>query len=277
MTTWLTTQPSVQFRRHGDFYRMYDGSYLALCLAAVAIMAATGWQGLTDRYGWWMAWSFPLAVHIVVLCNVFIHNCTHGNFPRPINRLVGELCGMVVLTRYASWEIVHRRHHKYSDDPERDPHPVDPNFLKFSLRTFARVEEQLQQQYFDLHGGVTRKNRRHERWRAVLSFGASAALIYTWYRFLGAPIFLAMFLPLFAIGVLHILHFNWVTHDPTARSGQHRPVNTDSGIYWFLNRIWFGIYCHANHHRYASLFDPRKLDASPGAAPGGGACAMCAG
>lgn len=254
-------QPSVVLRQKRNFYPVYDGVYLVLFLGLIGLMRATGWTGLADGFEDWMLWGLLPAAHVVILCNVFIHNCTHANFPRPINRLVGELCGLVVLTRYASWEIVHRRHHKFSDDEERDPHPVLPSFWQFALRTFVRVEQQLQRQFFDLHGGDTPENRRHERWRAVLSFGTTATLVVAWYTFLGKHVFFVMFLPLFVIGVLHLLHFNWVTHAPDAPEGEHRPVNIDSGIYWWLNRIWFGIYCHANHHRYASLFDPRRLPA----------------
>lgn len=248
-------------RQKRNFYPVYDGVYLALFASLLGLMLWTGWDGLADDYAPWMLWAFPLAAHFVVLCNVFIHNCTHANFPRPINRLVGELCGIMVLTRYASWEIVHRRHHKFSDDEERDPHPVVPSFWRFAWRTLTRVEQQLQRQFFDLHGGDTPENRRHEQLRAVLSFGTTATLVAVWYVFLGFHVFFALFVPLFFVGVLHLLHFNWVTHSPDAAPGEHKPANIDTGVYWLLNRIWFGIYCHANHHRYASLFDPRRLPA----------------
>ena len=31
---------------------------------------------------------------------------------------------VVVLTRFASWEVIHQRHHRFSDDLDKDPHPV---------------------------------------------------------------------------------------------------------------------------------------------------------
>ena len=40
----------------------------------------------------------------------------------------------------------------------------------------------------------------------------------------------------------------------------YKPVNLDHGIYWFLNRVCFGLYFHANHHKNAGLFNPMHLD-----------------
>ena len=31
-------------------------------------------------------------------------------------------------------------------------------------------------------------------------------------------------------------------------------------FYWLGNRLWFGLYMHANHHTQASLFNPMKYD-----------------
>lgn len=31
-----------------------------------------------------------------------MHNCTHGNLPRSINRVVGEILGLIILIRFAS-------------------------------------------------------------------------------------------------------------------------------------------------------------------------------
>src|SRR5690606_24347474 len=101
----LSTQPSVRFRHRRWFYVLYDGTYLVLSSLALALMLSFGWPGLVREFHWWYWLLLPLVCHAQILCSVFIHNCSHGNFPKPINRLVGELCGIVVLTRYASWEI----------------------------------------------------------------------------------------------------------------------------------------------------------------------------
>jgi fatty acid desaturase len=213
--------------------------------------------------GWspWMLLAFPAVLYLQILSHVFVHNATHKAWPRRINRLVGELCGVVVLTRFASWEVVHQRHHVNSDVPEKDPHPVHPNFWVYAWRTLFSVEHQLQQAYYESFGD-TPANRRYEALRALVSFGTGMLLIYTWAVFLGAPFFFAVFLPAALLGGLFIIHFNWSTHNGFSKAHDFRPVNLDHGVYWWGNRLFFGIYYHANHHHRPGLFNPRWLQPS---------------
>ncbi len=265
LTTTLTTQPLTQFRRSKYFYLWYDGFFALVCVFAIAAMRFTGWSGLTPRWDPWLLVWLPLACHGQILCSAWIHNCTHGNFPRSINRLVGELCGVVVLTRYASWEIIHQRHHKYSDDTELDPHPVMPGFTgywRFTWRSIASVEQQLQRMYFEMYGGKTDENVAYQRYRAILSFGTMLLLIATWTMALGAPVSVMLFFPATLIGVLHLMHFNWSTHNPWSATNDFRPVNLNHGFYWAGNLIWHGIYFHGNHHQKSGMFNPMRMAAA---------------
>lgn len=256
----LTAQPSVRFRGRRAFYLLYDGSYLVLFAALLAVMVAAGWEGLVTEFHWWYWLLLPIAMHVVILGHVFIHNCTHGNFPRAINRLVGELCGILVLTRYASWEIIHQRHHKYSDDLDKDPHPINPEaagYWPFVWRTIVNVESQLQQQFFELHGDSD-ENRVFERRRAFVSYGTNVVLIACWFLLLGKVGFLFFFLPASIVAFLHVNHFNWATHNGHNPERGFHPVNLDHGYFWVGNRIWFGIYYHGYHHEFAGIFNPMR-------------------
>ncbi|PRQ09483.1 fatty acid desaturase family protein [Enhygromyxa salina] len=260
----LTTQPSVRFRQRRAFYQLYDGAYLVMTSLVLALMLSVGWQGAVREFHWWYVLLLPLAIQAQILCSVFIHNCSHGNFPKPINRLVGELCGIVVLTRYASWEIIHRRHHKYSDDVEQDPHPITPDapgYWAFLRQTIVNVEVQLQRQFFELHGGDTPDNRRFERRRAYTSYATNLVLIACWYVLLGPIGFFFFFVPASIIGFFHLIHFNWSTHNAAKPDQGFFPVNLDHGYYWLGNRIWFGIYYHGYHHKQANLFNPMRYEA----------------
>ncbi|EDM79341.1 hypothetical protein PPSIR1_02271 [Plesiocystis pacifica SIR-1] len=256
----------MRFRHRRAFYVLYDGTYLVLFSAILATMLALGWQGLTPtwaEFNWWWLLALPLVTHLHILASVFIHNCSHGNFPKAINRLVGELCGIIVLTRYASWEIIHRRHHKYSDDLDKDPHPLTKEtagYWKFTWHTITNVERQLQMQFFDLYGD-TEENRSFEKRRAFTSYATNIVLIACWYVFLGPVGFFLFFLPASVIGFLHINHFNWCTHNAHKPEEGYFPVNLDHGYYWVGNRIWFGIYYHGYHHKQANLFNPMRYEA----------------
>lgn len=273
LVSTLTSLPYTQFRKTKYFYLWYDGFYFALAVAAIVLMRTGGWQGLTNSWDWWLLLLLPVAGQIQILCSVWIHNATHNNFPRAINRLIGEVCGVVVLTRFASWEIIHQRHHKYSDDHDLDPHPIVPGFSgywRYLVRTVVQVEQQLQRMYFETFGGKTPENMRFQSYRAVLSFTTSFLLLPTaWYLFLGAPAFVLLFVPASLIGFFHLIHFNWSTHNPWSPTNDHRPVNLNHGYYKIGNWLWHGIYWHGNHHQKTSLFNPGRMgNALPVIRPG---------
>lgn len=261
----LTSLPYTSFRKNRHFYLLYDGFFLVTGLVLAFVIHASGWRGLTATWNWQLLLLLPLACHLQILCSVWIHNATHNNFPRSINRLVGELCGVVVLTKFASWEIIHQRHHKYSDDHDDDPHPILPDqasYWKFLVRSVVGVEQQLQRMYYEMYGGKTPQNVRYQFYRAILSFSTSFVLLpYLWAMVLGLPAFTMLFLPSALIGFFHLMHFNWSTHNPWNAEADFRPVNLDSGFYKIGNRIWHGIYFHGNHHKKASLFNPMKMAA----------------
>ncbi len=251
--------PHLHFRRDANFYRRYDARWFFFCLALIAGLHFGHIEPLAPSFKLWFIAAFPIAVYVHILCSVFVHNASHGSFPRSINRLVGELCGFIVLSRFASWQIVHERHHRFSDDPEKDPHPLLPNYFKFTWRGIMNVEVQLQRAYLEVFGD-TPENRQRERTRAMISYGTNLVLIAFFFRLLGPAGFVALFLPAQILGWMQIMHFNWVTHNALAKTGEYHPVNIDSGIYWIGNRIFFGIYMHGNHHKRANVFNPLFWD-----------------
>ncbi len=258
----LTSLPHTQLRRDRRFYLYYDGLYAALSAAALLALRRAHPAALLARPSpLALALALPLACHALILAHVWIHNAAHNNFPRAINRLVGELLGLAVITRFASWEIVHQRHHRYSDDPERDPHPVQRSFWRYARFTVVNVERQLQRAYFDLYGD-TAETRRFERRRAWVSYLTNALLLAAWLQALGPRVFFAVFLPANLVAALHVIHFNWSTHNALSETGDYRPVNLDHGFFWVGNRLWHGIYFHATHHQRANAFNPMRARAA---------------
>lgn len=263
-TSFLTSLPHAQFRRSAEFYRRYDLTWLLLCTLVILGLTLGGIAPLAMEWRWWFAVLSPAVIYFHIICNVFIHNACHASFPRPINRIVGEILGAIVLTRFASWEIVHARHHRFSDVVDKDPHPIEDSYWISTWRSFAGVERQLQTAYLETHGD-TPENRRREKIRALISYATNAALIAAWWRLLGHWGFWFLFAPASIIGWLFVMHFNWVTHNGAHHlPGPFRPINIDRGIYWLGNRIFFGIYMHANHHKKASVFHPLYWKAPKG-------------
>ena len=257
----FTTLPCAQLRRSRYFYFYYDGFYAALCVALIALTRAVGYHGIIDTWRWEYLALFPVVLYAGILCNVFVHVCTHNSLPKPWNRLVGEFCGVVVLTRFASWEILHQRHHRYSDDVTKDPHPVDASYLKFLWLHLANLEGTLHQAVFDIYGD-TPGNRTIERVRSVVSFFTGVLVIVTWYVLLGRIAFFAFYLPGVLIGILHLVHFNWSTHNAFSPTRDFKPVNLNHGYYRLGNKLFFGIYMHANHHQRTNVLNPATIEPS---------------
>jgi fatty acid desaturase len=257
-TSILTSHPIQQFRKNPRFYLAYDAFWFVVCAAACVAMLALHVSPIfgAPTVSWLL--GFPVVLYGLIVAHLLIHNATHGNFPRAINRVVGELLGLLVVVRFASWDVVHMRHHKFSDDRVSDPHPNFASFWKTVIHTIVNVEVQLQKQYFDVWGD-TAENRRKEAFRAKVSYGTNLVLLAAWFLLLGPWFFFCVFAPANVLAALFVVHFNWTTHNGM-RGDDFRPVNLNSGYFWLGNKLFAGIYMHANHHQRPHLFNPMHWD-----------------
>lgn len=253
----LTAHPINQFKKNPRFYLMYDGFWFLACAAVLGVFTVVDFHPVVGGPAWWFIPAFPVAFFAFVWAHLLIHNCTHGNLPRAINRAVGEALGLLVVVRFASWDIIHMRHHKYSDDRVKDPHPNFPSFLETAWRTVINVEKQLFQQYFDTWGD-TPENRAFEKKRAWVSYFTNVVLVAVWFWVWGPSFFFLVFAPTNLLAGLFVIHFNWSTHNGEAAKSieDMRPVDLDSGYYWWGNRLFCGIYAHGVHHDRPFLFNP---------------------
>lgn len=262
----LTMRPCAQFRRNRNFYLLYDGFWFLVCAAVLGLFAATGFKPLVAGPAPWFALAFPLCLFSFIWAHLLIHNCTHGNLPLAINRTVGELLGLLVVVRFASWDIIHMRHHTFSDDRVKDPHPNFPSFWKTVVHTIINVERQLFAQYFDVWGD-TPANRARERRRAWMSYGTNLVLVAVWFWLLGPWFFFLVFAPANLLAGLFVIHFNWSTHNGEAgkTDADMRPVNLTRWRYQVGNVLFAGIYAHAMHHERPGLFNPARALAAANA------------
>ncbi len=256
---FLTQHPFQQFKKDRRFYLKYDAFYLLVLSIAVVAMLALRFRSL-GAYVDWQPWhfvvGFPVLLYFMICAHLWIHNATHGNFPKRVNRIIGEVLGVIVFVRYASWDIVHMRHHRFSDDGTKDPHPTYPSYWKSFFTSIVYVERQLQQQYCDVWGD-TEDNRKYEAFRAKVSYGTNIVLAIAWYSFLGPVGFFALYFPANLIAAAFVGHFNWSTHNGSA-GRDFRPVNLNHGYYWLGNKLFTGIYFHSNHHKRPHLFNPMR-------------------
>lgn len=257
-STW-SALPYAHFKRYPAFYLVYDSAYFLGAVAIVGALHALGYRAPVEAFEWWLPLLLPLATYLMIMAHVLIHNASHGNCgPKALNRVVGELMGVIVLSKFASWEIIHRRHHRHSDDPQKDPHPAERGYWRYVVNSVINVEKQLQQESLDVHGD-TPARRRYERFRSFWSFASGVAILAVWFTLLGMPAFLVLYLPAFVFAALFVVFFNWAGHNAHTKDAKIAPANLDHGIFWILNRLFFGIFYHGNHHKMAMLFNPMKM------------------
>lgn len=262
---WWTTVPYAQFKRDPHFYVKHDAVFFVAALGGIAALRLGGYQPPATDFALWHFALFPIVLYLTIMAHVFAHCASHQAFGRStagkvLNRVVGEIAGAWVLTKFASWEIVHRRHHRYSDDPVRDPHPAERGYWSYAKNTLINVEKQLQQESFDVHGD-TPERHRYERFRSVFSFVSGVALALFWQQLVGLPLFVELVLPSWVFAGLFVIHFNWVGHNAHTKDRPIEPTNLDHGWFWIGNRIFFGIYFHGSHHRMAMVFNPMNVPA----------------
>ena len=163
ISSTLISHPIQQFRRDRRFYLRYDSFWFAVCALAIGAMLATRFDPLFGKPSLSWLLAFPTLLYGLIAAHLCMHNATHGNFPRRINRVLGELLGLFVVVRYASWDIVHMRHHKYSDDCETDPQiPTSGASGRRSRTTIVNVEVRSCSASTSRPGG-TRRRTAHSR------------------------------------------------------------------------------------------------------------------
>jgi stearoyl-CoA desaturase (delta-9 desaturase) len=263
--SFWTTLPYAQFKRDPHYYVKHDTVFAVLAVVGIASLHAIGYVPPATRFSLSHFAVFPIVLYLTILAHAFTHCASHGAWGRStagkvLNRVVGEICGAWVLTKFASWEIVHRRHHRHSDDASRDPHPAERGYWSYAKNTLLNVEKQLQQEYFEVHGD-TPERRRYERFRSVYSFVSGVLLALFWERLVGLPLFVELVAPAWVLAGLFVIHFNWVGHNAHTKDGPIEPVDLDHGWFWIGNRMFFGIYFHGSHHRMSAVFNPMHVKA----------------
>jgi len=94
-------------------------------LGAIAISGALLWQALGT------AWALPLTVllgYFQAFLFTSLHECAHQTAfrSRAGNDLLGHLSGLAILLPYGYYRAFHWDHHRYTQDPERDPELSTP-------------------------------------------------------------------------------------------------------------------------------------------------------
>jgi fatty acid desaturase len=229
--------------------------FSAALVSVVAITQGYFVVGLRDLL------LLPLAVVIGLQSAWLMHNAAHESIkPAWLNRLIGELTGLHQLSGYPGWAVFHIIHHQNSDDPVKDPHPpVHLTFREYFGQMGPLMGRVAHNAYFELWGenDHTRRLWRMMVWCSLICRYMRAAFLLI---LLGPTIFVLCFIVSKVINYSWYVHFNYATHRPNAE-GDIEILNLNHNLYYnIMNATMAGAYFHKNHHRKASLFDPRTLE-----------------
>ena len=242
---------------------------LPLCLPNLWIITVSGLmvaavamtQGIFDA-GLREFVLLPLLGAIIGLQSAWLmHNAAHESIkPAWLNRVVGELSGMQQLAGFPVWAVFHIIHHQYPDDPLKDPHPpATLTFREYFRQMGKSTGRVVNSVYFELWGDTAETRRL---WRItfysffVARYMRAAFLLVL----LGPAIFVLCLIVSKIVNYAWYIHFNFYTHQPNA-NGDMEVLNLNHNLYYkLMNATMAGIYYHRNHHRKASLFDPRTLE-----------------
>ncbi|HEY0963815.1 MAG TPA: fatty acid desaturase [Pseudomonadales bacterium] len=266
---------SVLLYLNWSAFRAADNDYL-LFLAVIPLALPNLWiiasSGAVVGIVAWTQGYFDTSLQSLVLLPLLgaiiglqsawlMHNASHESIkPAWLNRLVGELSGLQQLAGFPVWAVFHIVHHQNSDDPLKDPHPPGTlTFREYFRQMGVSTGRVVHNVYFELWGDNPRTQRL---WRMTM-------ITFLLARFTRAVFLLVLLGPTLFVLVLIVskivnyawyIHFNYYTHQPN-ENGDMEVLNLNHNLYYkFMNATMAGIYFHKNHHRKASLFDPRTLE-----------------
>ncbi len=219
--TWLLRGPPSAFAFHPW--------HLALSMLAIP-------------FGWWVS--------------SVMHNTGHGNFPRGVNRVLGEFAGAWLGYGLTNFTLIHSLHHAYADH-EHDPvSPRGHGFVGFLLSPMGIATKRARRWLRERHEG-----KPAYEWTARgewLFFQVNLALRVAWWLVLFGPsVFVCFYVVSICSNVTMLAHINFACHRDHP-DGSVEVVDLDEGLYYRLaNAVTRGGYFHRSHHASPSVLDPR--------------------
>lgn len=125
--TELQHRPRPDAARLKALSERRDGPGVRRILAHLGLAAMTGAAVLAAPGAWWL---LPAVAHGIVLVFLFapLHETVHRTAFRTgwLNRVVGDVAGFVLVLPPRWFAAFHFAHHRFTQDPERDPELATP-------------------------------------------------------------------------------------------------------------------------------------------------------
>ena len=132
-----------------------DGPGIRRISAHLGLLVPTGAAILAAPGAWWL---LPAFAHGIVLMFLFapLHESVHRTAFRSgwLNRLVGDLAGLVLILPPRWFAAFHFAHHRFTQDPDRDPELASPK--PTTLAGYAWIVSGIEYWYRTIRGLLRR-------------------------------------------------------------------------------------------------------------------------
>lgn len=205
----------------------------------------------------WIA--FPLATLNMLLFYLPSHEAQHSIFARPgdklrwLNELVGQLSSMPLVIPYRVLRATHMEHHKFANDPEKDPdYPTHaPNVLAalWAATTARRPRGGQPDTYRRALERIERPDLLAEAaLYELVYYGILFALAWSGFAIQAA---LLWWLPRQLSGIYLLFYLSWAPHNPSLGVGRYADTRS------FKSRLGnigsMGMQYHIVHHLYPRI------------------------
>lgn len=188
-----------------------------------------------------------------------LHEAAHGNIHgqndklKWLNDLCGHLVAMIFAIPYASHRIEHFTHHRYTNQPDKDPDYVASGMSNGATAVITTGFKFLwvQNSFFMKHGWAAANNK--ERAVYCLEIFASIGWRAAYIAMVNQP--LAFFVVIFgylAGGLFTAYWFAYRPHHPYETTERYRNTNSLIMPTWMkpLEWLWLGQNLHSIHHLF---------------------------
>jgi beta-carotene hydroxylase len=194
------------------------------------------------------------------------HDATHSavSTNRKLNDWLGRISTMLLepAPQFGVFRYIHMQHHKFTNDPERDPDyyaGTGPAWLlpvKWATTDLAYFRFYL---HPDVFGRRPKAERREFYLSNLLGLGIIAAAIYgDWWEYY----LLLHFLPTRITKIILTLGFDFLPHHPHQAHGRDAPYQATSnriGFEWLMTPLFIFQNYHLVHHLYPTAPFYRNL------------------
>lgn len=225
---------------------------VALFVVCVSIIGSVWYAAIAHDFPLWLG-AIINGITAYYLFSV-VHDSSHNAVSR--NKLINETLGRIGLVYFAPLapmdvaRYIHMSHHKFANDPERDPdgyaHKLD---WLFPLR-WLNFDWYYTKWFFQQGGDFARRKYGALALYAAFILGSCAAIIALGY---GWELLFLWFIPTRISSFLFVLVFSFLTHQPFetyAKENEYKATALRLGGEWILSPLMANHNYHLIHHLY---------------------------